>query len=182
MKRQIEAKRVIVLDTSAFAAGFDPFSVSEAQYTVPLVREEVKGSAFAKVRLKTAIEQGKIVVKKPEKQFLDSVKASATAIGDKVFLSETDLQILALALELKSGGYSPVIASDDYSIQNVANRMEIEFASLATFGIRFQLEWVRYCPACYRKYQADYRLNRCAVCGTELKRKPLRKKHLSRKS
>ncbi|MEM3824219.1 MAG: hypothetical protein QXH87_04725 [Candidatus Bathyarchaeia archaeon] len=182
MKKQAESKRIIVLDASAFAAGFDPFSVSEAQYTVPLVKEEVKGSAFAKVRLKTAIEQGKIVVKKPEKQFLDSVKVSATVIGDKVFLSETDIQILALALQLKSEGYNPVIASDDYSIQNVANRMQIEFAPLATFGIRFQLEWVRYCPACYRKYQADYKLKRCAVCGTELKRKPLRKRYLNHKS
>ncbi|MEM2105531.1 MAG: hypothetical protein QXV21_03560 [Candidatus Bathyarchaeia archaeon] len=182
MRGQVENKRIIVLDTSAFAAGFDPFSVNEMQYTVPLVREEVKGSAFAKVRLKTAIEQGKIVVKKPEKTFWDAVKASATAIGDKVFLSETDLQVLALALQLKSEGYNPVIASDDYSIQNVANRMEIEFASLATFGIRFQLEWVRYCPACYRKYNADYKLKKCAVCGTELKRKPLRKKHLNHKS
>ncbi|MEM3695334.1 MAG: hypothetical protein QXJ11_05180 [Candidatus Bathyarchaeia archaeon] len=178
MKSQVEAKRVIVLDTSAFAVGFDPFSVNEMQYTVPLVREEVKGNAFAKVRLKTAIEQGKVVVKKPEKPFLDAVSASATAIGDKVLLSETDLQVLALALQLKSEGYNPVIASDDYSIQNVANRMEIAFTSLATFGIRFQLEWVRYCPACYRKYQADYKLKRCAVCGTELKRKPLRKRYL----
>jgi rRNA maturation endonuclease Nob1 len=58
--------------------------------------------------------------------------------------------------------------------------MEIDFTSLATFGIRFQLEWVRYCPACHRKYPADYRLKRCEVCGTELKRKPLRKKDLHR--
>lgn len=182
MKTQVEKKRIIVLDTSAFAAGFDPFSVSEMQYTVPLVREEVKKNAFAKVRLKTAIEQGRIVVKKPKKPFLDAAMDSATTIGDKNFLSETDIQILALALELKNEGYSPIIASDDYSIQNVANRMAIEFASLATFGIRFQLEWVRYCPACYRKYQSDYKLNKCAVCGTELKRKPLRKKHLNDKS
>lgn len=181
MKGQSEAKRIIVLDTSAFAAGFDPFSVSEIQYTVPLVREELKGNAFAKIRLKTAIEQGKVIVKRPEKSFLDAVKTSATAIGDKVFLSETDLQILALALELKDEGYSPVIASDDYSVQNVANCIGVEFASLATFGIRFQLEWMRYCPACYRKYKADYKRKRCAVCGTELKRKPLRKRRLSHK-
>jgi UPF0271 protein len=180
MIRPDEAKRALVLDTSAFVAGFDPFSISEEQYTVPLVREELKGSAFTRVRLSTAIERGKIIVRKPEKIFLDMVKASATIVGDKFFLSEADLQVLALALELKDKGYHPVIASDDYSIQNVANRIGIEFASLATFGIRFQLEWVRYCPACHRKYPADYKLKRCEVCGTELKRKPLRKKHLSR--
>jgi UPF0271 protein len=180
MIKPIEAKRVVVLDTSAFVAGFDPFSISEEQYTVPLVRDELRGSAFTRVRLSTAIERGKIIIRKPEKIFLDRVKGSATVVGDKFFLSEADLQILALALELKEKGYHPVIASDDYSIQNVANRMGIEFASLATFGIRFQLEWIRYCPACHRKYPADYKLRRCEVCGTELKRKPLRKKHLNR--
>jgi UPF0271 protein len=180
MASPVETKRAIVLDTSAFIAGFDPFSISEKQYTVPLVREELKGNAFTRVRLNTAIERGKIIMRKPEKTFLDKVKTSATMVGDEFFLSEVDLQVLALALELKNEGYHPLIASDDYSIQNVANRMEIDFTSLATFGIRFQLEWERYCPACHRKYPADYRLKRCEVCGTELKRKPLRKKDLHR--
>ncbi|MGB9740459.1 MAG: NOB1 family endonuclease [Candidatus Bathyarchaeia archaeon] len=180
MTSPFEVKRAIVLDTSALVAGFDPFSISEEQYTVPLVREELKGNALTRVRLNTAIERGKIIIRKPEKTFLDIVKTSATVVGDKFSLSEADLQVLALALELKDQGYSPLIASDDYSIQNVANHMGIDFASLATFGIRFQLEWIRYCPACHRKYPADYKLRTCEVCGTELKRKPLRKRNLHR--
>ncbi len=31
----------MVLDTSAFLAGFDPFSLSEEQVTVPSVEEEI---------------------------------------------------------------------------------------------------------------------------------------------
>ena len=128
------------------------------------------------VRVKTAVESGKLKVKTPEKTFLDEVKKSANIIGDVFFLSETDFQILALALELKTHGYSPLIATDDYSIQNVADQLSIEFASLATFGIRFRLQWIRYCPACHRRYPADYKSRRCEVCGTELKRKPIQKK------
>jgi UPF0271 protein len=82
------------------------------------------------------------------------------------------MQILALALELKAAGYNPQIVTDDYSIQNVATQMGIEFAALATFGIRRLLEWVRYCPACHREYPADYGSTKCTVCGTKLKRKP----------
>lgn len=156
-------------------AGFDPFSISEEQYTVPRVREEFAGNPMALVRLKTAIENRKLKVRIPEKMFLEMVRTSANAIGDTFFLSETDLQVLALALQLKMEGYTPLIATDDYSIQNVARRLGIEFASLATFGIRQPLKWVRYCPACHRKYPADYRSKICRVCGTELKRKPLRK-------
>jgi UPF0271 protein len=160
------------LDTSAFLVGFDPFSVDEKQATVPKVREEIKTNSITWVRFKTAVENGKLKVKAPSEEFLNKVKASAITVGDSFFLSETDKQILALALEFKAAGCSPQIVTDDYSIQNVATQMGIEFASLATFGIRRLLEWVRYCPACRRKYPADYRSTRCAVCGTELKRKP----------
>jgi UPF0271 protein len=169
-------RRVMVLDTSAFLAGFDPFSISEEQYTIPMVRDEIMGGSMVQVRFKTAVESGKLKVKTPEKTFLDEVKKSANIIGDTFFLSETDFQILALALELKTQGYSPLIATDDYSIQNVANQLSIEFAPLATFGIRFRLQWIRYCPACHRRYPADYKSRKCEICGTELRRKPIQKK------
>jgi len=168
-------KKVVVLDTSAFVAGYDPFSISEEQYTVPMVREEFAGNPLALTRLKTAMESGKLKVKTPDTFFVEKVKASARTIGDLFFLSETDIQVLALALQLKTHGYTPLIATDDYSIQNVAKHLSIEFTPLATFGIRQPLKWVRYCPACHRKYPADYKLKKCSVCGTELKRKPLRK-------
>ena len=171
-------KKVVVLDTSAFIAGFDPFSISEELYTAPLVREEILGGSMSWVRFKTAVESGKLKVKMPDSVFLDEVKASANAVGDTFFLSEVDLQVLALALELKSQGRNPLIVTDDYSIQNVANQLSMQFASLATFGIRFRLHWIRYCPACHRKYPADYTSRKCEVCGTELKRKPLRKSGL----
>jgi UPF0271 protein len=163
------------LDTSAFVAGFDPFSASEEQYTVPMVKDEVAGNSMAWVRFKIATESGKLKVKTPEDMYLEKAKASAITVGDSFFLSEADIQVLALALQLKKQGYSPIVATDDYSIQNVAKHMGIEFTSLATFGIRLPLKWIRYCPACHRKYPADYKSRRCEVCGTELKRKPLRK-------
>jgi UPF0271 protein len=167
-------KRIIVLDTSAFVVGFDPFSISDDQITVPMVEEEIRANSMSWIRFRTAVESGKLKVKTPSEEFLDKVKASATTIGDSFFLSETDLQLLALALELRTSGYRPLIVTDDYSIQNVAKQIGIEFASLATFGIRRLLKWVRYCPACHKKYPANYRFKKCAVCGTELKRKPER--------
>jgi UPF0271 protein len=176
------ARRVTVLDTSAFIAGFDPFSIGEENYTVPLVRNELSGRSMPYVRFNTAIEIGRLKVKAPLKDFMDKVKASATQVGDKFFLSETDLQILALALELKTQGYSPLIVTDDYSMQNVANQLGIEFAALSTFGIRRRWEWIRYCPACSKQYPADYKFRICEVCGTELKRKPLKKSSLQQSS
>jgi UPF0271 protein len=164
----------MVLDTSAFLAGFDPFSVNEDQATVPKVEEEIKGNSMTWMRFKTAVENGKVKVKGPAEEYWNKAKASANSVGDSFFLSETDLQLLALALELKTEGCTPQIVTDDYSIQNVATQIGIDFVSLATFGIRRLLEWVRYCPACHREYPADYKSTTCTVCGTQLKRKPRR--------
>jgi UPF0271 protein len=172
-------KRVTVLDTSAFIAGFDPFSIGGEQYTVPLVKEEIVENSMSGFRLETAVESGRLKIRTPNETFLNKAKASATLLGDKFFLSSTDLQLLALALELKTGGYSPLIVTDDYSIQNVANQMGIEFAPLATFGIRRRWQWIRYCPACHKQYPANSKLKTCEICGTELKRKPTRKTKLS---
>ena len=171
-------KKSVVLDTSAFVAGFDPFSINEEQYTVPMVREEIRENSIAWIRFKTAVDNGKIKVVTPDTAFLDRVKTSATAVGDTVFLSETDVQVLALALELKTEGYSTLLVTDDYSMQNVANQMNVQFTSLATFGIRFRLQWVRYCPACHKKYPPDHKFKICQICGTELKRKPIKRNNL----
>ena len=169
-----QCKRVIVLDTSAFLAGFDPFSLGAEQVTVPKVEEEIRRNSMIKMRFETAIESGKIKVKAPTQEFSNKAKTSASKVGDSYKLSEADMQLLALAIELKAEGFVPQIVTDDYSIQNVATQMGIEFLSLATFGIKRLLEWIRYCPACYKEYAADSKFKECRVCGTELKRKPKR--------
>jgi UPF0271 protein len=129
---------------------------------------------MAWVRFNTAVESGRIKIKMPSEEVSNRVKAQASKVGDSFLLSETDMQLLALALELKTNGERPEIITDDYSIQNVATQMGIEFYALATFGIRRLLEWIRYCPACHREYPVNSSFNTCQVCGTELKRKPKR--------
>ncbi len=171
-------KRAIVLDTSAFIAGFDPLAVTERQYTVPEVRRELAVGSMPWMRLKAAVENRKLIVRKPKDFFLQEIREASKKVGDMRYLSEADLQVLALALELKDKGLSPLIVTDDYSIQNVANKIDVEFTSLLTFGIKFRFKWILYCPACYRKYPSDYKFKICEVCGTELKRKPKKKTRL----
>ena len=168
-------KRVIVLDTSAFIAGFDPLAVPEKQFTVPEVKNELIADSMNWMRFNAAVESGKLMVKNPKSSVLDEVQEASRKVGDIRYLSEADLRVLALALELKGNGLIPLIVTDDYSIQNVANKIGIEFTSLMTFGIKYRFKWILYCPACYRKYPPDYKFKVCEVCGTELKRKPKKK-------
>ena len=171
-------KRVIVLDTSAFIAGFDPLAVPEMQYTVPEVKNELIEDSMTWMRFNAAVESGKLTVKNPKSSVSQDIQEASKKVGDMRYLSEADMQVLALALELKGSGYSPLIVTDDYSIQNVANKIGVEFTSLMTFGIKFRFKWILYCPACYRKYPPDYKSKVCEVCGTDLKRKPKKKTRL----
>ena len=140
-----------------------------------MVRRELVSNSLPWVRFNTAIESGRLMVRTPNTRFLDRVKEASKKVGDMRFLSGVDMQVLALALELKSTGHNSLIVTDDYSIQNVANQIGVNFTSLMTFGIRFRFHWILYCPACHRKYPSDYKPKVCAVCGTQLKRKPLKK-------
>jgi len=127
------------------------------------------------VRFNAAVENRKLRVRTPKISPLKKVREASKKVGDVRYLSDADMQVLALALELKNTGLDPLIVTDDYSIQNVADEIGVNFASLMTYGIRFRFDWILYCPACHRKYSSDYKFKFCEVCGTELKRKPLRK-------
>jgi UPF0271 protein len=168
-------RRVDVLDTSAFLAGYDPFSVSNEQVTVPKVEDEIRRNSMVKVRFQTALESGKVKVKAPDKNATEQAKAEACKSGDYHKLSETDIELLSLALELKIGDFRPQIISDDYSIQNVARQLGIEFSAIVTFGIKRHLEWVQYCPACFKQYPAGAKFRDCQICGSKLKRKTKKK-------
>jgi UPF0271 protein len=164
----------MVLDTSAFVAGFDPFSVREELVAPPLVEEEVKRKPMTRLKFEMALESGRLSIFMPSKKYIEKVKICATTMGDSFFLSETDVQVLALALEIKTTGGAPQIVTDDYSIQNVGMKLDLNYIPLLTIGIKRVLVWVRYCPACHRTYPANYKSTECFICGTALKRKPKR--------
>jgi UPF0271 protein len=170
-----DPSKTIIIDTSAFIAGFNPFVISNEQFSVPEVGKELRDNSFSKLRFEAAAESGKLTVFKPDTFFRNMVNKYSKEVGDVNFLSEADMQILALALQLKEKNYSIKIITDDYSIQNVAKKINVDFASVNTMGIRFLFHWLLYCPGCRKKYAANYKAILCEICGTKLKRKPLTK-------
>ena len=178
MREQTDAgcKKILVLDTSAFLAGFDPFSVVHDAVTVPKVQGEIQKNSIVKTRFEAAIENGKLKVYLPAEKFIEEVNFVSCKIGDAFKLSEADTQLLALAIQLKAQGYVPQVVTDDYSIQNVVKQREIKFETLSTFGIKRLLDWITYCPACHKEYSANTKSKVCLICGTRLKRKPRKRK------
>ena len=171
----MSGQRAIIVDTTAFIAGFNVYSVHGEVYSVPEVEKELTGDSISKLRLKMAIEDGRLKLREPSAQALSKARETALEMGDFLSLSEVDMKIIALAVQLRSEGYTPEIITDDFAIQNVAKRLNVKYASVITYGIKYQLRWVLYCPACHRKYPPDYKSEICESCGTRLKRKPMSK-------
>jgi len=168
-------KRALILDTTAFIAGFNAPRLHDEIYSVPEVEGELTKNSIAKLRLNTAIRAGKLKLREPSAHALKKAREISKELGDLLSLSEVDMKILALAVQLREEGYAPTIITDDYSIQNVAKKLAVNYESVTTYGIKYHLKWLLYCPACHQKYPSDYKFEKCEKCGTKLKRKPLSK-------
>ena len=166
--------KVLVLDASALIMGLDPLGLEFETYSVPEVTVELREKTSTSYRLSMSISAGKLQIRAPTQTSLKEVLDKATTLGDRIALSPTDINVLALALDLHKDGKDPVVVSDDYAVQNVAEGIGLSYQSLATLGIRQKFDWVHYCPACFRRYSGEIQI--CQVCGTKLKRKPLRKR------
>jgi UPF0271 protein len=158
--------------------GYDPLGASAEQYTTPTVVGEIRDRS-ASLRIQAAIETGALKVTEPSSESKQRVAKQMTQLGDNRKISATDLDILALALDLTASRGGCSLVTDDYAVQNVAHRMGIPFRSLATRGIRYEFKWLTYCSACGRSYPPGFRGNECTVCGTPLRRKVSRKKRIS---
>lgn len=174
-------RKVLVLDASAFVMGYDPLSISEKQVTTPLIGNELRIKNVIWLRFKMACDLGKLELLSPSSHVLKLIEELSRKTGDFGRLSQVDIEVLAVAEELRQKGFSPIIVSDDYSIQNVADQLKLEYTSLSTFGIRQRFQWIPYCPGCHRRYPVTSSMKQCSICGTPLKRRP-RKKALTKKN
>jgi len=161
--------------------GLDPLGLEFESYSVPEVTHELRQQTGPSYRLSVSTASGKMKIQTPSIASVNQVSDEARALGDKVVLSKTDTSIVALALDLGKEGKTPVIVSDDYAVQNVAEALKLNYQSLATFGIRQKFNWVLYCPACFRQYPTGDTQD-CLVCGTKLKRKPVDKEMAKQRS
>jgi UPF0271 protein len=168
----------LILDSSAFIQGLDP--QNEAAYTVPLVVGELR-DGFIAARLRSMESTGRLKVVEPKESYLDIVEDESLRMGESHVLSATDKQVLALGLQLMDMMLEPVIVSDDYSVQNMADALGLGYRGLATPGIKRQFTWTLYCPGCRREYAEPQPDDVCPICGTELKRRPSRKRGVTRR-
>jgi UPF0271 protein len=155
--------------------GYDPIQSQVEQHTVAAVLDEIK-DRNARVRIDVALDVGNLKITEPTSQSRDRIISVSSQSGDISSISNTDIDVLALALDIFSSGRSCLIVTDDYAVQNISNQLGIRFKALTAKGIRYQFQWRLSCPACGRTYPQEFKGQICPVCGTQLRRRVTNKK------
>jgi UPF0271 protein len=107
----------------------------------------------------------------------DSIRAAAKAAdetGDKTVLSETDIELIALAYSKMKDGTRTTLVSTDMAVLNTAKHLGIDIID-PTGRFKDDIEWIMVCPACGHKSKQHKTGIECPVCGTQMRRKVLRK-------
>tara|TARA_B100001971_G_C18180474_1_gene532460 strand:+ start:452 stop:940 length:489 start_codon:yes stop_codon:yes gene_type:complete len=157
-----------ILDTGAFLSGFTFFE--NESYTVNEVVDEIKSDPV-RFKLELSLKEGKLVVLDPPDSKL--VHKISNYTGDRHKLSYADLKILYLAVFLKKKGYSPIILSNDYRIQNVALKLKIKFFSTSEKKIQKFIRWHKICIGCNKEFKESYD-GICDNCGSNLKTRAIK--------
>ncbi len=150
-RKRGEGRSKYVLDAAAFLNS--SFLPEGELYTTPSVLSELKSE-------KRFLVPEDINVREPRQEFVGRVRRLAAYTGDDYWLSEADVDILALALEI--GG---TLVTDDFHVQNVAAHAGVKFEGI-TAEIRERCIWRRVCPVCGKEYHPSKRV--CPACGARL--------------
>jgi len=154
-----------VLDSTAFYAGI-PYQGSGRYFTTYLVLEEVKHHSVGSSLIHTRVQ-----VTEPSSDSVAKVKSIASRTGDMGGLSQTDISLLALALDLSQVDGGVNLVSDDFAVRNVADVLSIPLAKTSLKGGEWKnITWKIYCRGCGKQY-TNPKLTVCPVCGTQLARK-----------
>lgn len=152
------------LDAGAFYAGILFLSSALSYYTTPAVFEEVKHIKKSHGAIEALLESNALRVVNSDRQSIEKVIAAARRTGDYVKLSQADISIIALALQLEIE-----LMTNDHAVANVASTLKIPVNSTAGKGIKETRKWIAYCSACGKAFGPNAK--ECRLCGNRLRRK-----------
>lgn len=152
--------RPLVLDTSALLAG-RPLGPGEDTIVPAAVVAELRPGGRDRRHLDHLLAAGARLVE-ADPAVCDRVRAEAAVGGEAGRLSPADVEVLAVALAL--GGE---LATDDYTVQNVARRLGVPVRSVQTRGITQEYRFIPRCTGCRRILDAP--AHECPTCGSPVK-------------
>ncbi len=130
--------------------------------TVPSVVRELRDE-----NSRTTLELMNVRIEPVLQSYKKKVKTKAGATRDSEELSDTDIDILAKALEYSERDET-VLVSDDFAVQNTAIQLGIKVMPAGQRKIKDVLMWEKQCIGCKRRFPEG---DECPVCGSQMKKR-----------
>ena len=157
----------IILDTSAILSGKPIDFTNDKIITTNRIDEEIKpgGRDYQNYQF---LKQKGLILQKPSNNSLKIIEDTSKKTGDYNRLSKIDKEILALAYDFFKNNQPQLILSDDYSIQNVAEFLNLKYESISQKGISKRFKWINRCRGCGKKFKDNISI--CPICGANTKK------------
>ena len=148
------------------------FSFSQGNFvTSPLVFDELR-DLRSRHLAENALKNGLIRLEEAPPKAIAEIRALASEKGFSK-LSEADVSLLALALELKQRKESFVLLTDDYSVQNFCKLLKIGFDSVIRGKIEKTISFKKRCTGCSKEFPGTFSKRVCPDCGSPIRSKKL---------
>ena len=160
----------MVLDTSALIS----WPLSELNGSMIVNSQIAELEKFSPTRAQIIQSLG-LIISEPSRDSISEVSKLAVETGDMSGISQTDLSLVALAYSKGA-----VLVTDDYRMQNLAEKLEMEWMAVDMEGISETWEWELRCIGCGTVFHSPEKpshkkreMEECINCGSSLR---LRKK------
>jgi UPF0271 protein len=169
--------KIYILDTSAILSG-KPINLDDGDILTTIgVSKEISPGGKDYFLFQVLMEK-KLIIHSPSKNSIKKVDTVSLETGDSSRLSDVDKEILASAIDVKNEDKHPIIITDDYSIQNMANTLNVDFIGINQQGITRKFKWTYQCRGCRKKFKENYKV--CPICGDKLKNIISKKENLKK--
>ena len=166
--------QIYVLDTGVLISTWTDKKKNSTFVTTPEIIGEIR-NRLSRFRAETLFLLEEMEERSPNEVELHEVEKAAEASGDLSELSRNDIGLIALALAISREGGNTTLVSTDFAVLNTATHLGLKILDPnKRFGQ--QIIWAMKCPACKFKSNRPMRETDCPVCGTELRRFPLKKR------
>lgn len=160
--------KLYILDASGLINGF--YSEKHKNMMTSSTVNEIK-DINTEMLLNNLLNEEQIIIEDVDYTGDEEIMNVLLSSGDFMRLSDTDKDIIALALKYKREGHEVITVTDDYSMQNALKLLKLKFKTVRTEGIKNTVKWKKICKGCRQEYPADTKLVECDICGSPIIRK-----------
>lgn len=156
----------VVLDSSAILNDFGfSFKPRHTYFTTPQIMQEFR-DLRSRMLVDNAVNRSLLKLQEASEESKQLVTKKSQEKG--MNLSEADISVIALALDLKPLFANLEVQTDDHSIQNMLLHFKLPFKAVIRGTVKQEITIEKRCAVCKKRFPPTYEEPDCDVCGTEL--------------